>query len=168
MKEIWKDIKGYEGLYQVSNLGKVRSLDRKVIQFNGFRNIERLYKGRILKTSKSANGYKRVILYDINKKKTVNIHRLVAEVFVPNPTNLPQINHIDEDKTNNCDNNLEWCNSKYNINYGNRNKKASESLKGKLKSKEHRKKLSEKAKQRIIIRNEKGQIIKAINNKEEK
>lgn len=158
MEEVWKDIKDYEGLYQVSNLGRVKSLDRKVVQFNGFCNIERIYKGRILKPSTSANGYKRVILYDKCKKKNVNIHKLVLLAFVPNTENLAQINHIDEDKSNNCVNNLEWCSSKYNINYGKRNQKTSEALKGKAKSKEHKEKLSNIAKKRIIIRNEKGQI----------
>lgn len=107
--EIWKDIKGYEGLYQVSNQGRVRSL----------------YKGvRILKT-RNNKGYLRVALYKENKYKHISIHRLVAEAFLPNPKNLPQVNHKSEIKTDNRVENLEWCDSKYNDNYGNRNNKLS-------------------------------------------
>ena len=101
MEEIWKDIEGYEGLYQVSNTGRVRSLKRNII-----------LKNRI------ARGYERVVLRTNNIPKEYSVHRLVATAFIPNPDNLPQVNHIDEDKTNNCVNNLEWCDGKYNINYG--------------------------------------------------
>lgn len=116
--EIWKDIKDYEGLYQVSNYGRVRSIG------NGY-----TWKTvRILKQTKQKNGYMFVTLYKEGKQKHSYIHRLVAEVFVPNPYNLPQINHKDEDKSNNNFNNLEWCTSKYNNNYNNHNTNLSESL----------------------------------------
>ena len=106
MTEIWRDIKGYEGLYQVSNLGNVRRLV-------GFR----CRNERIIKPRKKANGYLQVILQDNGIKKCVHIHRLVAEAFIPNTDNLPEVNHIDEDKTNNRVSNLEWCTRKYNAEY---------------------------------------------------
>lgn len=110
MIEIWKDITGYEGLYQVSNLGRVKSTQ----YFHGTNE-------RILKPISTHNGYFRVHLRKDGKLKTFKIHRLVAEAFIPNPDNLPQINHKDEDKTNNRVDNLEWCSARYNCNYGGRN-----------------------------------------------
>lgn len=159
MKEIWKNIKGYENLYQVSNLGNVRSLTHIVRQYNGTKYIYRKYIGKILKFSISKKGYAKVILRNREKSKTYLVHRLVAEHFISNSNNLSQINHKDENKLNNCINNLEWCSSGYNINYGKRNKKVSKSLKNKPKTKEHINKLKEKAKKRTLIRNKKGQII---------
>lgn len=103
MEEIWKDIKGYEGLYQVSNFGRVRS-----IKFG---------KERILKHSKTQNGYLQVILYDNGRPRCFFVHRLVAEAFIPNPNNLTEVNHKDECKTNNRVNNLEWCDRQYNAEY---------------------------------------------------
>ena len=95
MKEIWKDIKGYEGLYQVSNMGRVKSLKR--ISFDG-RRIEE----KILKYKRAGRGqYQCVGLYKNNTSKYKTIHRLVAEAFVPNPNNLPQVNHKDENPKNN-------------------------------------------------------------------
>ena len=116
MREEWKDIEGYEGLYQVSNMGRVRSLDRIIVYKDG-----RVWncKGRILKNVKGKNGYLYVNLSKVgNVGKPQNIHRLVAIAFIPNPDNLPQVNHKDEDKTNNTVDNLEWCTAKYNCNYG--------------------------------------------------
>lgn len=110
-KEIWKDIPGYEGLYKVSNLGNVKSLKR-----NGI-------KGIILKGEKDEFDYKRVTLCKKNKTKKYKVHRLVAQAFIPNPNNLPQINHKDENSKNNNVENLEWCTAKYNSNYGNHNEK---------------------------------------------
>lgn len=118
--EIWKDIKNYEGLYQVSNLGNVRSLDHYAS--NGKKNI--LYKGRILKQTKhKKTGYLLATLCKNNKHKSILVHRLVAEVFINNKNKLPCINHKDENKENNCVTNLEWCTHKYNNNYGNNTKK---------------------------------------------
>ena len=123
MKEIWKDIQGYEGRYQVSNLGRVRSLSRK--RWNGytFTNLE----GRILKLRLNKNkGYLNVILYDGHRNgKTIEIQRLVAQAFIPNPNNLPCVNHKDENPRNNKVENLEWCDYRYNNNYGNHNLKLS-------------------------------------------
>ena len=99
--EEFRDIPGYEGMYEVSNLGRVR------------RN------GKILKPGKDRYGYLHVDLYKNGTKRTFTIHRLVAFAFLSNPNKYPEVNHRDEDKTNNCVDNLEWCDSKYNSNYSN-------------------------------------------------
>ena len=111
MQEIWKDIKDYEGSYQVSNLGRVRSLTRKVKTFNGFRTT----KGKLLKLLKTNRNYFRVDLKRNQKDKYISIHRLVAEAFLPNPNNYPVINHIDGDTSNNRVDNLEWCTQSHNV-----------------------------------------------------
>ena len=107
--EIWKDIKGYEGLYKVSSEGRIKSL-----------NYNHTCKEQILKPGSNKKGYLRVVLCKKGKFKTFLIHRLVSASFIPNPDNLPEVNHKDEDKTNNNVSNLEWCNRKYNSNYGTR------------------------------------------------
>lgn len=118
IEEQWKDIKGYEGLYQVSNFGRVRSLDRYVNC--GIRNNNKvLKKGKIIKQSIS-NNYLRVGLCNGKAQKSKLVHRLVAKAFIPNPNNYLCINHKDENKLNNCWNNLEWCTNKYNNTYGTR------------------------------------------------
>lgn len=117
MAEIWKEITGYEGLYQVSNLGNVRRIGHLETNKNG---IQRMLKDKNLKPKVDGKGYVHVILFNQNKRKTIRIHRLVAEMFIPNPNNYPQVNHKDEDKQNNKVDNLEWCTNKYNSNYGNR------------------------------------------------
>ena len=126
MDEVWKDIEGYEGLYQVSNTGQVRSLNY-------------LHTGEVkpLKQGTDGNGYKRVSLYKDGKSKTCRVHRLVAMAFILNPNNYKEVNHKDENPSNNNVNNLEWCTNEYNVNYGTRTKRASESLKGKYKGKDH-------------------------------
>lgn len=124
MDEVWKDIEGYEGKYQVSNTGQVRSL-----------NYRRSGESKLLKQDTTNNGYKRVYLSKNGENKRYLIHRLVAMTFIPNPDNLPIVNHKDEDKTNNNVNNLEWCTHEYNMNYGTRNervgKKKREQMTGK-------------------------------------
>ena len=112
--EVFKDIKGYEGLYQVSNLGNVKSLN-----YNG------TGKERILKSCVHKSGYLVVILYKDGKAKIHYVHRLVAEAFIDNPDNLPCVNHKNEDKTDNRVENLEFCSYQYNINYGTRNERIS-------------------------------------------
>lgn len=110
MEELWKDISGYEGLYQISNLGRVKS----------FRCSSKFRKPKefILKPSLINSGYGVVTLYSGKEKKKFQIHRLVATAFIPNPFDFPCVNHKDEDKLNNRADNLEWCTYQYNNNYG--------------------------------------------------
>lgn len=113
---LWKDIQGFEGFYQVSNVGgMIRSLDTYV---NCGYNSKRLCRGRTLKTHKDKDGYERVTLKKQNLVSGFAVARLVAEAFIPNPHNYPQVNHIDECKTSNNAANLEWCDAKYNSTYG--------------------------------------------------
>lgn len=120
MREIWKDVIGYEGLYQVSNLGRVKSLG------NGGSKNSKFSSERILKTCE-IKGYLRVTLSKDGKQKQYSVHRLVALAFLPNPYNLPMVNHKDECKTNNACSNLEWCSVKYNNNYATRIQRIAES-----------------------------------------
>ena len=120
MIEEWRPIEGYEGLYEVSNTGRVRSLDMYVKSRYG---NYRLHKGKVLSPAKDTNGYLTVILSCNGKHNSIRVHRLVAKTFISNPDNLIEVNHKDEDKTNNSVENLEWCDRKYNINYGSRKDK---------------------------------------------
>lgn len=104
--ELWKDIENYEGLYQVSNTGKIRSLDRIVKDTT--RNRFQHLKGKVLKETDNGKGYKLVFLNKGRKRENKYVHRLVAEAFIPNPTNLEEVNHKDLNKSNNCVSNLEW------------------------------------------------------------
>ena len=139
-KEIWKDIEGFEGLYQVSNYGRVRSLERTAWNGKGY------YKApeRILRVRKTHTGYLRVNLYKNNKAKDYYIHRLVAEAFIPNIDNLPCINHKDENPKNNHVTNLEWVTYKENNNYGTHKEKVAEKLRGRKHSEEWNRKVAEK------------------------
>ena len=136
--EIWKDVKDYEGLYQVSNMGRVKSLERMKWNGRGYQKIPE----KILKASEYRGGYLQVNLSKDGKAKDCKIHRLVAQAFISNPQNLPEVNHKDENKKNNCVENLEWCSKLYNINYGTGRKRSAEKRRGKKKSEEHIKKLS--------------------------
>ena len=111
----WKDVKGYEGLYKVSDTGIVLSLKRPL----------RFREGHILSSCDDGRGYRHVCLHKDGKSKTISVHKLVANAFVPNPNGYREINHIDEDKTNNNAVNLEWCDRAYNIHYGTRTQKTS-------------------------------------------
>lgn len=119
--EVWKDAKGYESFYEVSNLGRVRSKERVTI-IQPYCHIKR--NPKILKAQSNGNYY-RVVMSLYGKSRQVLIHRLVAESFLPNPNNLAEVNHKDEDKTNNCLWNLEWCTRLYNAGYGTKGKRHS-------------------------------------------
>lgn len=137
--EIWKDIKGYEGLYQVSNYGRVKSLKGTG---NGIRKKDDI----IILSFRNSNGYNRVHLMKNGKEQNIYVHRLVAEAFIPNPNNYPIVNHKDEDKSNNNVNNLEWCTHKYNVNYGTATERMSKTRKGHEVKMETRNKISRKLK----------------------
>jgi hypothetical protein len=114
-KEIWKPIKNYEGSYEVSNMGKVRSLDRYCIQKNNFSDkYNHIYKGKILNQYKNNAGYMQVQLSKRYKTLPKRVHRLVAEAFISNPDNYKCVNHIDGNKLNNNVSNLEWCSYSHN------------------------------------------------------
>ncbi|QDB70567.1 NUMOD4 motif family protein [Enterococcus phage Entf1] len=132
LDETWKPIKYYEGLYEVSNLGNVRSLDRAVPHSNGM--YLRVVKGTTLSLFDSGRGYLSVRLSKNGKKRNKLVHRLVAEAFIDNPLNKPQVNHINEVRWDNNVNNLEWTTSKENNNHGSRTLKASNSTKKKIKA----------------------------------
>ena len=118
----WKPIKGYEHLYEVSDLGEIRSLDRR-IKTNILHSTSRVIKGKPIKLNKKRNGYLTADLSKEGKVTTTLVHRLVAEAFIPNPKNLRFVNHIDSDRTNNRADNLEWVtsseNRKHGIEFGN-------------------------------------------------
>lgn len=113
--EVWRSVNGFEGFYEVSNLGNVRTISH-YSNYKG--NSQRLIKGRIKKKCTDKDGYLVVSLYKGKEKKLRRVHRLVAEAFIENKNNLPQVNHKDEQKTNNAVTNLEWCDALYNNNYG--------------------------------------------------
>lgn len=127
MSEVWKPVKGYEGLYEVSNHGRIRSLDRMVRNRGGYA----VKKGKIIRDAALSGGkYRKVSLWKDNKGKSVLVHRLVAEVFLPNPNSLLEINHKDENPQNNCVDNLEWCDRIYNARYGTSIRRGAEKRKG--------------------------------------
>jgi len=115
MEEVWKPIEGYEGRYEVSSFGRVKSYAQDRVR------------GKIKTGHPVRKGYRHILLYDADgNKKWYPIHRLVAAAFLPNPENLEQVNHMDEDKTNNYVGNLEWCDNGYNHNYGTRNERVAQ------------------------------------------
>lgn len=117
--EEWRDIKGYEGLYQVSNEGRIKSLERIIQGCSKGGYFDKLLPEKIMK--QQCNKYVTVMLCKQGVTKRLLVHRLVAEAFIPNTNNLPQVNHKDECKTNNTIENLEWCTKEYNNNYGTKN-----------------------------------------------
>ena len=137
MEEVWKPIKGYEGLYEVSNTGKVRSLDHVTEVHRSGKTYMCPHKGAELKPVRRQHGYLGVMLYgkgghETRGFKTFSVHRLVAEAFVPNPRGLLEVNHIDEDKTNNRVENLEWVTKRENVNHGTaQSRRAKKAINGK-------------------------------------
>ena len=125
--EVWKDVVGYEGFYKVSDKGNVYSVERRD-------SIGRKVGGRIMKPIYDRYGYLTVKLYKNGKQKGKLIHRLVLEAFVENPNNLPDVNHRDEVKTNNELSNLEWCDARYNNNYGTRTERVTQAQSKKVRA----------------------------------
>ena len=130
--EIWKDIENFEGLYQISNLGRVKSVNRivHVEDPKKHREYDKHFPECIKATTLDTKGYVMVTLKKDGKTSRYRIHRLVAKAFIPNTDNLPQINHKDENKENNCVDNLEWCTNIYNNHYGTRISRISEKRRG--------------------------------------
>jgi len=116
--EIWKSVKGYEGLYEVSNFGRMKSLSKKVR--NGA-NSYCVRKEIILTGTISNKGYVKVILVKDGQKQQYSVHRIVMMMFVPNPNNMPQVNHLDTNKQNNAVSNLEWCDGSRNMKHACKN-----------------------------------------------
>lgn len=129
---VWKPIVGFEGLYEISSLGRVRNKNGKIMK----QGIKRT----------NWNCYKTVALWKDGKCHTKSIHRIVAEAFIPNPENLPLVNHKDEDGTNNFIDNLEWCTSSYNRTYGHAIERQAKQLRGKKHTEEHKSKISDSMK----------------------
>ena len=123
--EIWEKVKDYEGLYEVSSEGRIRSVYRKV--WNPGCNCYRTQYSKILKLWTDNKGYKRVSLSKYGKTRGILVHRLVAFAFIPNPDCLPHINHKNEIPSDNRIENLEWCDIKYNNGYGSHGKHVGES-----------------------------------------
>ena len=144
IEEMWKDIPGFD--YEISNLGRCRGKERYVkVGGNG----KRLLKSRIIKPAKCTNGYLEYVIPpkgSPNTKKALLAHRLVAQAFIPNPDNKREVNHLDEDITNNVADNLRWVTPKENCNYGNRNLKCRES------QRKHFKKVSQYTKDGVFIK----------------
>lgn len=146
--EEWRDIPNYEGIYQVSNLGRVKRLQREemrpCIVRNGYKvkgfsiSISEL----LLKPSDTRDGYKRVSLCKKGKQEYLRVHRLVASAFIPNPDNKPQVNHLDNNRSNNVVTNLEWCTAKENAEYASKQGRLI-GRKGRPLSPEHKEKLME-------------------------
>lgn len=128
--EEWKDITGYEGLYQVSTLGNVRSYDKEVPCRGG---KTRLIKGKVLTPTRCGNGYVKIMLIKDGIRKNKIIHRLVAEAFIPNTDGFTDVNHINEVKTDNRASNLEWCSKFYNNHYSHIPEKMNDAKKIKVK-----------------------------------
>lgn len=143
--EVWKDIKGYEGVYQVSNYGNLRSLTRTIDDKNG---KIKIIKGKSLKASTTSYGYKSVVFRNGLNKENLRVHRLVAQAFIENKDNKPYVNHLDGNKANNRVDNLEWCTNSENMKhaFGTGLKEPSNPNKNGLTqgSKHHKSKLTEK------------------------
>lgn len=172
MEEIWKDVIGFEGLYQVSNLGRVKSLPRLI---SGNR-PSYVLRGKILKQQNGSHGnlygkYKHICMRKNGKTYIKEVHRLVADAFIPNPQNLHQINHKDENPANNAVENLEWCDGFYNHNYGTIKERTKAT---KEKNKSDRKGLltkiernSNNAPKRVVQKDKQGNVLKVYESSQE-
>lgn len=139
MKETWKEVPGYETSYLCSDLGRVKSLSRVVTYRDG---RTKTIREKILALVHRPDGYKAVTLCEGGKRHITLVHRIVALTFIPNPENLPTINHKNEDKADNRANNLEWCTVAYNNTYGDRVQKIADKKRGRKHSEETRQKMS--------------------------
>lgn len=111
----WRPIIGYEGIYEVSNEGEVRSLDHETVVLTRYGEVTKRFKGKILSQGQTTKGYRQVFLYDCGKGRMCLVHRLVASAFLPNPFNLKEVNHKDGVKSNNAVENLEWVSAQENM-----------------------------------------------------
>lgn len=159
MDEVWKDIKDFEGIYQISNMGSVRSLDR--ICTSG-----RRLKGKVLKVSKNKGGYELIALRNGGKVANCTVHRLVAQMFIDNPGNKPHVNHIDGNKTNNKVDNLEWVTRSENQQHAYNTGLLINPMKGKKHSIETRMKMSEINKRRLSQKHHLSKPVRCLNTKE--
>lgn len=141
-----KPIKGYEDYYEVDQFGRVFAKERMIHVTDHDREYDKHLPSRQMKQSVHTKGYKTVPLTKDGVCTTKFVHRIVAEAFIPNPDDLPFVNHIDEDKTNNFVENLEWCTEQYNSTYGKAREKHAKALKGRHHTEEHKKKISDSLK----------------------
>lgn len=154
MVEEWRDIKGFEGFYKVSSLGRVKSLDRVVFAGENANHLFAHLNERILKPKDrlSHNGekvYKQVTLHRDGVPTFCSVHRLVAQAFIPNPNNYPCVNHKDENPSNNCYINLEWCTYKYNNEYNNRVERCKQKISNTLKGRKVNRVLTDEQREHI-------------------
>lgn len=133
MEEIWKPVQGFEKAYFISNLGRIKNSQ-----------------GNIVQTFINGRGYEVGVLFQGKRKAMIRVHRLVAIAFIPNPNNFPIVNHRDEDCTNNTASNLEWCTTRYNLNYGTSRARLSEAVKGEN-NHNYGKHLSEECKKKLSL-----------------
>lgn len=140
-------VKGYEGYYSVDNFGNVYSEDRIIVVTVNGKQQEKHIKGKRMIPQVGATGYESVMLSKNGRYKMARVHRLVAEAFIPNPNNLPIINHKDENRINNSVDNLEWCDNSYNVRYNGASKRAGEKKRGRKWTEEHKNKISDSVKE---------------------
>ncbi len=161
-KEIWQNIKGYEGLYQVSNMGRIKRLPKTEYVYNYLSNtkVKRVKKEKILAYKRNSNNYIIVTLSNNGVSKAYTIHRLVAQTFIPNPNNYPQINHINGKKYDNRVENLEWCTASENIKHASRVGLRKTTKKQKTQAKRNLKKANEAKKRKIYQLTKDNKIIK--------
>jgi len=148
MKEIWEDIEGYEELYQISNLGRVKSLER---YRKGKRGANTFCKERILIDRVSNNGYSQICLSKDNAKKLLLVHRLVAKAHIPNDQNLSCVDHINGVRTDNRVENLRWCSHKDNLNFDLARKNISKSNRGSERCKRHLHSIQRACRKEVVI-----------------